>query len=205
MCVGRSLRDTRRRVHEENWAIYAVVILILGVCLIVGVIAFPFFAARPLSKSELLHFEQPSSVQGEISAKPGGDTGRAQTALHKSNPTVSWNVSSATTADVDCDGKPDTVMLGSEKDKVVVGVVWGASAKQSQIFVFPVRGDTQDGFCSNPKTIEVSPLDCQSNDGPLPGCKAATGCKAFSILDDGCDSFNFYWDSSRGTLAWWRR
>jgi len=128
----------------------------------------------------------------------------AASALRKSSPTVSWSVGSATTADVDCDGKPDTIMLGSEKGKVVVGVVWGSPAKPPQILVFPVSAATQDGFCSNPKTINVSPLDCQSNAGPLPGCRVAPACKAFSIPDNGCDAFNFYWDSSRGNLAWWR-
>src|SRR5271166_867237 len=73
----------------------------------------------------------------------------AASALRKSSPTVSWSVGSATTADVDCDGKPDTIMLGSEKGKVVVGVVWGSPAKPPQILVFPVSAATQDGFCSN--------------------------------------------------------
>jgi hypothetical protein len=128
----------------------------------------------------------------------------AATALRKSRPTVSWNVGSAKMADVDCDGKPDTVMLGSEKGKVVVGVVWGSPAKPPQILVFAVSAAAQDGFCSNPKTINVSPLDCQSNYGPLPGCKVVPACKEFSIPDNDCDPFNFYWDSSRGNLAWWR-
>lgn len=129
----------------------------------------------------------------------------AATALRKLDATVNWNVSSAKTADVDCDGKPDTVILGSKKDTVVVGVTWGTAAKRPQLFMFPVGRPSQDGFCSNATTISVSPLDCQTNDGrPLEGCKVAAGCKAFSIPDDGCDPFNFYWDSSRGTVAWWR-
>lgn len=51
---------------RKNWAIYAVVFL--GVCLVVGVIAFPFFTTRPLSKNELLHFEQ-REASNEIVAK----------------------------------------------------------------------------------------------------------------------------------------
>ena len=50
---------------KRNWAIYAVIV---GVCLIVGLIAFPFFATRPLSKSELLHFQQ-HKAGNEIVAK----------------------------------------------------------------------------------------------------------------------------------------
>lgn len=137
-----------------------------------------------------------------IAQRSGSQT--AVTALRKSNPGVSWQVSSSKMADVDCDGKPDTVMLGSEKGNVFVGIVWGSAAKQPQILVFPMNAARQDGFCSNPKTIDVLPLDCQSNNGPLPGCKVAPACKALSISDNDCDPFNFYWDSSRGSLAWWR-
>ena len=39
---------------RERWAIYAAVILAVG--LIIGIFVFPYFATRPLSKGELLHF-----------------------------------------------------------------------------------------------------------------------------------------------------
>lgn len=129
----------------------------------------------------------------------------AATTLQKSNAAVNWNVSLAQTADVDCDDKLDTVMLGSEKGKVVVGIVWGSPAKQPQILMFPLDSGRQDGFCSNPNTIKISPLSCESSNGPLSGCKVRLGCKEFSVLDNQCDPFNFYWDSSRSTLAWWRQ
>ena len=132
----------------------------------------------------------------------GKSLGNSESALQKANPLVNWNVESAKRADFDCDGKPDTVMLGSEKDRAVVGIVWGAP-KHEQILTFPVGTATQDGFSSQPKTIEVHPLDCKTEDGlPLPGCKAVPDCKIFSVPDDQSDTFNFYWDSSRGRLAW---
>jgi hypothetical protein len=77
-------------------------------------------------------------------------TARAVITLRTSNPNVGWNIGSAKVGDLDCDGKPDTVMLGSEKDEVVVGIVWGSAAKQSQVFVFPVGQARQDAFCSKP-------------------------------------------------------
>lgn len=40
---------------RKRWAIYAIVML--GVCLLVGLLALPFFATRPLSKHELLHYK----------------------------------------------------------------------------------------------------------------------------------------------------
>jgi len=124
--------------------------------------------------------------------------------LQKSHPEVSWNSKSAILADVTCDGKFDAVVLGSQKDTVVIGVVSGAHPDKVQLLSFPIRRDTQDGFCAVPKRIEASPMDCETGEGPLPGCKPVKGCKEFSVMDDECDSFNFYWDSSRKSLAWWR-
>jgi len=134
---------------------------------------------------------------------------RAQTAvtavdsLRRVRPSTTWNVASARTADLDCDGKPDTVVWGAEDGRVVVGVVWGAH-RQPEVLAFPINGGRQDGFCAAPKRIDVSPLDCESPQGPLPGCKASKGCKAFSLDDGECDPFNFYWDAARQKLAWWR-
>jgi hypothetical protein len=124
--------------------------------------------------------------------------------LRKSHPAVKWNRKSATVADVTCDGEPDTVILGSEKNNVVVGIVSGAHPNKTQVFSFPVSGATQGGFCAFPTRIEVSPLNCESEGGALPGCKAIKACQAFTLIDDECDPFNFYWDSSRKALAWWR-
>jgi len=123
--------------------------------------------------------------------------------LQQFRPSTNWNSASAKVADVDCDAKPDTVTLGSEKGKVVIGVVWGAH-KQPQLFVFPIRRDKQDGFCVALKKIDVMPIDCESDGGSLPGCKVTKGCKAFSVSDGECDPFNFYWDATQKKLAWWR-
>lgn len=56
-----------------------------------------------------------------------------------------------------------------------------------------------------PTRVEISPHDCDSGEGPLPDCKVSRSCKDFSVVDDDCDSFNFYWDSTHKKLAWWRR
>jgi hypothetical protein len=125
--------------------------------------------------------------------------------LQASNPSAHWNSKSAETADVDCDGKLDTILLGSEGDKVVVGIVWGSPARPPQMFSFPINSSAQDGFCSKPSSIRLSALDCGTDGATLPGCKAIAGCKEFSIPDNNCDAFRFYWDSSRRAVAWWRR
>ena len=123
--------------------------------------------------------------------------------LHRSNPAVAWDITSAKIADVDCDGHPDTLMLGYEKDQVAVGIVPG-SKRQPQVLLFPIKAGRQDGFCAKPQAINISPLSCDDDGGPLTGCKVIAGCEEFSIPDEGCDAFNFYWDASRATVAWRR-
>jgi hypothetical protein len=124
--------------------------------------------------------------------------------LRKLHPSVKWNSKSAIVADVTCNGKLDTVILGSEKNNVIVGVVSGAFPNKTQVFSFPVTAGTQGGFCAFPTRIEISPLDCKSDNGALPGCKAVKACQKFTVIDNECDPLNFYWDSSRKSFAWWR-
>lgn len=132
-------------------------------------------------------------------------TTAAVNALQKASPAVDWNVGSAKTADIDCDGKADTVMLGSQKDQVVVGVVWASSQRRPQILSFPIGVQSQDSFTSHPNTIDTQPLDRMTNDRrPLSGCRTVPGCMAVTVPDDGSDPFNFYWDASEGKLTWWR-
>lgn len=131
-------------------------------------------------------------------------TDAAVEALRRVHPATIWNVKSARVADVDCDSKPDTIVIGLERGKVAIGIVWGNANKQPQVLTFPIRRDTQDGFCAVPSQIETSPLDCRSEAGTLPGCKVSNGCQAFSLRDDECDPFNFYWDAVHKKLAWWR-
>jgi len=124
--------------------------------------------------------------------------------LRKSHSAVKWNSKSAIVADVTCDGNLDTVILGSEKNNVIVGIVSGAHPNKTKVFSFPIRPSTQDVFCAFPTRIEIAPLDCKSETGALPGCKPVKACQAFSVSDNKCDPFNFYWDSSTKSLVWWR-
>jgi hypothetical protein len=124
--------------------------------------------------------------------------------LRKTHPTVKWRSQPVAVVDVLCEGKPGTVILGSEKNDVVVGVVSGLREHKTEVLSFPIRSDTQNGFCAFPIRIETYPLNCEPDIGALPGCKPTKGCRSFAVIDDECDSFNFYWDSSRRALGWWR-
>ena len=124
--------------------------------------------------------------------------------LRKTHPTVKWRSQPIAIADVLCEGKPGTVVLGSGKNDVVVGVVSGLRQHKTEVLSFPIRSQTQNGFCGVPVRIKVYPRDCETDLGALPGCKPIKDCRSFSVIDDECDSFNFYWDSSRRAIRWWR-
>lgn len=124
--------------------------------------------------------------------------------LRKTHPEVKWESTTAVVADVRCDGSKDTVMLGSQGTKAWVAVVPSTQSHKAQTFSFPIAGDRQNSFCSMPIRIVTKPLDCKSDRVTLPGCKPVKSCREFSVIDNDCDPFNFYWDSSRNSFAWWR-
>lgn len=123
--------------------------------------------------------------------------------LRKTNESIRWDASTAVVADVTCDGKPDTVILGYRKQAVSVAVVSGTNKKPTTM-TFPIATGTQDSFCNRPTKIEVTGLDCESDQGALPGCKPEKSCHAFTVVDTECDPFNFYWNSDKKALNWWR-
>ncbi len=124
--------------------------------------------------------------------------------LVKAHPEVQWDHESAAVADVNCDRKTESIVLGKQANEVVIAVVSGGRQDKPELLYFPIRADTQDGFCAMPVRIEVYSLECDSDEGSLPGCRPAKGCQAFTVRDDECDGFNFYWNSSRKSLVWWR-
>ena len=124
--------------------------------------------------------------------------------LAKLHPEVQWDSRSATSADVNCDLKNETIVLGKRRGEVFVALVSGKHHDKTRLLSFPIGAAAQDSFCAPPVRIEVLPLDCEPDIGHLPGCTPVRGCKSFRVVDDECDSFNFYWDSARKTLGWWR-
>lgn len=154
--------------------------------------------------SDVMPHAKNALAQVTALAAHGPDSQAALNSLRSTSPAVRWNASSAKVADFDCDGKTDTAMLGSEKSRDVVGVVWGAARKRPQILTLRTRTLTQDGFNEQSETIDTFSLDCKDEDGRmLAGCKTVPACRAFSIRDDGV-TIVFYWNSSKGSLSSWR-
>ncbi|HVZ27551.1 MAG TPA: hypothetical protein VG798_02755 [Rhizomicrobium sp.] len=121
------------------------------------------------------------------------------------HPGVTWQTGKARTADVTCDGKADTVLFGTAKNSVWVGILPGDGGKP-QTMHFPIASGKQNGFCAEPKNVTVSPISCSDPEmGKFPGCKAVKGCQDFTVADEECDSFHFYWDANKRMIRWWRR
>ncbi len=117
---------------------------------------------------------------------------------------VLWNTAKARIADIDCDGKPDTVLFGVGAHSVWMGMAPGNGGKP-QALEFPLSSGSQNGFPARPTHIEIYPLDCDTDAvGRLEGCKKIKGCKAFNLDAGDTDPFNFYWDSRNKRLGWWR-
>ena len=144
-----------------------------------------------------------------VSASPAvaSETANASaiSTLGKAQPSVRWDEKSVVVADITCDGKPDQIAVGYGQDESVwVGLIQrGGHPITMQ---FPVGKHSQNSLCSTPVHLETSSLVCSDEEmGDLPGCKEVKGCSAFSVVDDSCDSFHFYWNASRKKLVWWRR
>jgi hypothetical protein len=91
---------------------------------------------------------------------------------------------------------------------VWIGLVPGGAdpaAREPIIGSFAVGRQNPESFCAMPVRLELRKLECENEDGPLPGCKRIDGCLGFTARDDACDGFHFFWNSERATITWWRR
>lgn len=148
-------------------------------------------------------------IAGQVGRSAAAGPGAGVKALREAKHEVNWDAKTAVVADVTCDGIPDTVVVGYERDAVWLGAVPGTkSNKPGKLTTtrFSVGKQTQDSFCAVPVRVEAYPIECEDEEvGDLPGCRPVKGCSAFSLVDDACDSFHFYWDVSQKALRWWRR
>jgi len=128
-------------------------------------------------------------------------------ALHVAAPSASWDHALSATGNVMCDGKTETIVVGSEGDVIWLGVVPppnGKNQRKAMTINWPTTAGVQAAMCAKPVRIELYPLACDTENGRLPGCKPAKYCQAFSIAGDECDPINVYWDSDKHRLTWWR-
>ena len=127
--------------------------------------------------------------------------------LKQAKPNVQWDAKSGVTANFDGSQKSGGAMLGYAGNKVTLAIQTGSGAKgrRFQYLDFSVGPGTQAAVCAAPAKLEVYPLDCTTEDGTLPGCKATARMSGLSIVDGECDSIHLYWSHSSKSMQWWRR
>ena len=122
-------------------------------------------------------------------------------AARQHDPGVTWNAQSLLEADLDQDGRADYALLGTRKDRVVVGIVHGPLAAGTPVWTleFPVKGGGEDALCSPEAKITVEPLDDEAKTHR----KGGQGV-GLNLHDDKCDAFHISWNPEKKKFEWWR-
>jgi len=107
-------------------------------------------------------------------------------------------------ADLDGDGKVDTVVLTQSPAAVVLEVQLGTAGKPIQRLEFGVDPARQNALCKLPAVLESVSLVCDPMEEPLAGCKAGNGAHGLLLSDGECDPIQLYWNHDTGELDWWR-
>jgi hypothetical protein len=142
--------------------------------------------------------------------------------LQKAFPKVWWKLATATSVDIDCDGKPDTFYWGIEPEvthkyfyekkyhtvvypEVSFGFEFGSDAKPQKRNVPFIKNTGYYGFRTEPNKIEVQALSCEWEGRPLPGCvKKNDRCQSMWVRDGkGFEAFVF-WNSEFKEASWVR-
>ena len=149
------------------------------------------------------------------------DTPHSAEQLKKVHPKVQWHLDSATSIDIDCDGRPDTFYWGLDPEvshtyyydkknhtfsypEISLGFEFANDAKPQKMNIPFLKNTGYYGFRSEPKTIEVQPLACDWEGGTIPGCLKKDRCESMWIRDgQGFEAFVF-WDAERKQVGWIR-
>jgi hypothetical protein len=142
-------------------------------------------------------------------AREGHVPDTAMSLLTRADSTVVWTVGFAVVGDIDCDGRPDTAVVGRAGDNVQVGIVFGA-LKSPHIATIPVAPEAQGALPTPevrlaPEDIDYDPASDEDGPGPLEGFRRSATCIGLNLSDGETDSMHMYWNHERGLLDWWRR
>jgi hypothetical protein len=124
--------------------------------------------------------------------------------LSKAHPSIKWDRDSMVCADFDGDKHVDQAVIGLNEKMIFVAIRSKALSK-SQVLEFSVGRGIQAAICELPAKLEIDTLECQMEDGALPGCKASKLAKSLDLIDGQCDSIHMYWNHKKNAMVWWRR
>ena len=147
------------------------------------------------------------SFSGTTSCRADDQQDQLLAYLKHAKPMIQWDAKSGVAANFDGSRKGGGAMLGYVGNTVLLAIQTGSEGKGSrfQYLEFSIGPGSQASICSAPAKLEVYPLECITEDGTLPGCKAAAGTSGLSIVDGECDSIQLYWSHSSNRMQWWRR
>jgi len=108
-------------------------------------------------------------------------------------------------ADLDCDGRPDSVSL-MRTDSLITVTVFRAAEAEPTVLEIPV-GSYQVGVCSRQAVVVLE--DQRSGPDPeefgeLPGFVPSDTCMGFRVEDGDCDSLHVYWNRDLQRFGSWR-
>jgi hypothetical protein len=149
------------------------------------------------------------------------DASKSAERLKKAYPKVQWNVDSATSLDIDCDGLqdtfywgidpevPHTYLIGGKKQnyvyrEVALGFEFGSHAKPQKDNVPFIKNTGYYGFRSEPNKIDVQPLSCDWEGGTIPSCVKKEHCQSLWVRDGQDGEVFVFWDSQRKQVNWVR-
>jgi hypothetical protein len=125
--------------------------------------------------------------------------------LSTARPDVQWDAASVLSADFDCDGRRDQVLLGRSPGKVFIGLVRAVPSKP-EILEFAVDASLQAAICQEPAKVEVESLDYDPADavGKIPGFRRSRTCRGIQLSGGDCDSVHIFWNHQTKHLGSWR-
>lgn len=119
---------------------------------------------------------------------------------------VVWEPQSAFVADIDCDGKADSVFVGRSTDQIDVAIIRAATPVLEGV-PFGTHGGAQDAMSSSKARLTLESLDYDPRDadmGEIPGFLRSKTCQGLNLDDGDTDPVHFFWNHTSHHLGWWR-
>ncbi len=119
---------------------------------------------------------------------------------------VTWEPASLLIADIDCDGKPDSIFVGRSPVRVAVGLIRAADLAPDVISFGVHGGIHEDEVGSNDAQLALESLDYDPRDmiGEIDGFQRSNVCKGLNLGDGESDSMHLFWNHKSHQLDWWR-
>jgi hypothetical protein len=111
----------------------------------------------------------------------------------------------AQVADLDCDGRPDSIAL-MRTDSLITLRVYRAAEASPTLLDIPI-GEYQNGVCTRQSVVVLEDQRSAPDPdevGDLPGFVPSETCMGFRVEDGDCDALHVYWSRDLQRFASWR-